>query len=1407
MLRSVIAIGAQQFIQGGILEMKTNSKTIDGISKSKRKIDMRSVLAAALAFAIALPAIGNTPPIARAQVQPPLADFGDAPDSGSNHAGVATNTAYPGVPGNFPTVWDGTNGFGAAGPRHNNPTRIFLGDSSTGETDADLAPDDDGVLNILHGGLDNSDNDLGDDGWRNKKVALKNCTVVPLKVRISRDAAPPPADVMLLNVWFDGNRDGDWADDGVCPLIDPLDPLDPVVPPVFIDGLAAQPEREVVPLKRYEWIVQNQPIPVGGIPAGGHFDFTIYTKRVMNTTENQPHWLRFSLTGIPAITPSIVLSGSVALPDGRGLNPPNAFQFGETEDYKQDFGEPNNPGTLVINKTLLVAPAIPRDGAAATYSINLHHVGGTDSAITTLKDRLPSDVSIAGPLSLNVFTGTVEPLTPTINDGVVNWTGELSPGARMRIVVPVRINPCVGANKTITNTARAFNTDGNVISDSVVINNIACSQPPNVDVKKEVIRVTDVLTGPATTDQHVLTDDSLIFRITARNNGAEPVVVFVRDVMPDGIRSSDAISGVVKRRIQVGPGLTGTLDIPAHVTAQCDIGRVITNVATYTAVPGTLIGTSEFNLPPTLPKGQTNVVTMRVHCHDLGDAPDSTNHFGANMAAYPGVQANFPTVFDAATGADQGPLHRNPHPFHLGKQFSIEAEADVGPDQDGVRNIVPPANNPDNDLKDDGVRVGRIVFSDCATTTIPVQVFIGPNAAEFFTKHVGSSTGYLNVWVDGNRDGDWADVRQCPTGKDGNRPAFEHIVIDHVVSLGALGAGLHVINVPTRLVPWPLADSNKPAWLRFTLSEAPSNKTLVLNDFKYGDGRGIAPPFVTGETEDYLWRPDPVVDVAIRKRGAMRTDAGGPITTTSANDMVVWQIDYANLGTQDASNVVITDDWTQGGNGAGLNITAIPPVSYTTSGKITTFNVGNLAAGAGGKIMIELARNYANFIYTNTATITATSDSDASNNSAIAEVKHKFIQPPIILNPLDGTTCDGDFTGANAMLGITTEGATVDVYVDGALATTLTAGGAGYFRPEMALPDGEHTIYAVAKLNGHEAVGEERRIIVNSALTFDPLSIRFKLEGGGAYRPTDDDGRTDETGWSVHLFPSRNYTASVRLCCESPTAQVTFDVGGTTLILTDPDGDHVYEAAFVSPPSGTTVTSTLSVSCNGSEIETQSEVLIDPDGVVYDINTGAPLSAAQAVCMVQGKGIEGATDGSAVSNNYSVWPAVNFGQLNPQTTKSDGYFSFFTPAGTYRLDVNKSGYQSYRSPDLQVVSAPVRHDVPLTPNIIEKPKVTITISENGFEPAMVRVAPGTAIAFVNADTRDHSAQGKLKSSTQAIETGGFNSGMLGPNQSHVVKLSAVGAYLYNDSANPEASGVIVVEGAIGHRVFLPLVRK
>src|SRR5689334_18847464 len=89
---------------------------------------------------------------------------------------------------------------------------------------------------------------------------------------------------------------------------------------------------------------------------------------------------------------------------------------------------------------------------------------------------------------------------------------------------------------------------------------------------------------------------------------------------------------------------------------------------------------------------------------DLGDAPDSTNHFGVGMAAYPAVLARYPTVFDPATGAPSGPLHINPAGNGwLGAAVSREADADLLPDADGVTNIDPPTNTANRDRFDDGV--------------------------------------------------------------------------------------------------------------------------------------------------------------------------------------------------------------------------------------------------------------------------------------------------------------------------------------------------------------------------------------------------------------------------------------------------------------------------------------------------------------------------------------------------------------------------------------------------------------------------------------------------------------------------------------------------------------------------------
>ena len=72
--------------------------------------------------------------------------------------------------------------------------------------------------------------------------------------------------------------------------------------------------------------------------------------------------------------------------------------------------------------------------------------------------------------------------------------------------------------------------------------------------------------------------------------------------------------------------------------------------------------------------------------------------------------------------------------------------------------------------------------------------------------------------------------------------ALEHIVIDYPVDVTTLGLGLHIVKVPTGLISWPAKFNDKRAWLRVTLSERPSNKTLSAGGIAYGDGRGYSNP-------------------------------------------------------------------------------------------------------------------------------------------------------------------------------------------------------------------------------------------------------------------------------------------------------------------------------------------------------------------------------------------------------------------------------------------------------------------------------------------------------------------------------------------------------------------------------------
>jgi hypothetical protein len=375
----------------------------------------------------------------------PVPDSGDAPDSTNHHGAV--NTAYPGVPGNFPTVYQVPAGQ-AAGPRHDNITlQAFLGNFISREQEADAGPDADGPNNILRNAAgviaDTSNRDRGDDAWRNPNFRFYNCLRQTLKVRVSRPLGATKKQ-MYLNTWFDGLRDGDFGDSALC------------TPP---NGAAAQASSE--------WIVRNHAVDLTQITPGSFVDLDVRTERVLNLTEGLPHWMRFTLSEAPAVAPP------VGLPDGRGphpLSPAKSFKLGETEDVLQVPPPPGLLGNLVLEKRVLDADDIVPQGGIVTYEIRLKNEGGTGVAPAFIRDQLPAPMHTVplAPSSIDVRSpGGAYPLEANIAvtpgptgapELVVLWDGELAPNSEVTVRFQVHVHPTCNpfqAQRSILNVARA----------------------------------------------------------------------------------------------------------------------------------------------------------------------------------------------------------------------------------------------------------------------------------------------------------------------------------------------------------------------------------------------------------------------------------------------------------------------------------------------------------------------------------------------------------------------------------------------------------------------------------------------------------------------------------------------------------------------------------------------------------------------------------------------------------------------------------------------------------------------------------------------------------------------------------------------------------------------------------------
>lgn len=1326
----------------------------------------------------------------------PRPDLGDAPDS-TNSLGIV-NMAYPGVPGNFPTVWGSTPAGQPAGPRHANQTgEGILGTHLSREREADSGPDQDGLNNILAGGVDNADNDRGDDGWRNRNIRFFDCRRQTLTVRVSK-APNATLNRMFLNVWFDGNRDGDWDD------IAPCQPA---------DGGPAQAS--------YEWIVQDYIVDMTAIPAGGYLDFQVNTERVLNQTEGRPHWMRFMLSEAPAVAPP------GGLPDGRGPHPddaPNGYLFGETEDVKQTPPPPGEEGALVVRKSVATRTSPVLFGDMVTYEIVLRHEGGSEPIQAELRDELPYPLHVhpqivdgaihyavvesstggAGPLLAMLDLQTYPPPLPPKQ--AIRWQGTLAPDSEIKLTFDVHVLPLCGPDLqtvVIHNLAEARPQAGNAITDEVTFN-AACPGYDGIVIAQHSL-ITPTLDA-------VIDGQNLPLRGQLTNNGPLTATLALFQHRSTNLPAGEPDEERFLERVTLAPGTTQLVDYTLRMESEftdeltlSDDFAVASNL-TFCILPGG--ADYDDNTCPdrqTYPHlwGQAAPFTVTFRPGDLGDAPDSTNHAGVAMSAYPGVMAHFPTVFDPALGQPQGPRHRYPRPFHLGPRVSREVEADIGPDQDGVNNIEPAANVANLDDFDDGSRLTSLV--DCQPATAEVLVAISPQAWNWFVTR--KQPAYLNVWIDSNRDGDWDDGFTCqsPTGQQAD--VVEHILIDQPIDVIGLGPGLHPLTFQTDRVRWPAQLANRPAWLRFTLSEQPSNKTLVFGAINYGDGRGYATAFVTGETEDKLLQPaggpQDGPDLAVKLAGRV----------TPAGEQAHFKIEVANRGSQPANGALLTfqkpehlrDQEIVLLRAPGIPSTEIKDTGETIQFLLPTIEPNNIIA-----ILIGLAipasdgssKDAAYF-----AQVKLDGDIDPANNEASATLPGLLSSPLIaaLMEYADDTLADALISGRAVtcqtqptLAGQAAPNSTVEIVVDGEVAGTAQVDADGRFVFSADLGEGLHRIWArysaqvVAATAGVAPLLVEESIWylllkVDPTLPIDPLSLTFTDSQGRTIRPVTLGYSFGVTQTGTMLRSGETYNVGLDRCGNDPNqaTQIMFhDMIISNLIDEGDNGRYTGAFTFEPPVQGAAPATDSQlhfvVTTGGAAQRYLLPVQQWKPATVRDALTGQPLADARVTAR----------------------SIASLAQLEPQITGPDGTFSFEALAGIYQLEVVRDGYQPYRTGRLTVDTGLLAQDVALTPVVVDATTHAIYVDEQGFSPALLTVGPGSVVEWVNIGLNDRTVAGS-----------GWASGAMTPGAGYKLRLDAEGTVEYHGGGNHVQRGAIIVAveehelPTVNNQLFLPLVTK
>lgn len=124
---------------------------------------------------------------------------------------------------------------------------------------------------------------------------------------------------------------------------------------------------------------------------------------------------------------------------------------------------------------------------------------------------------------------------------------------------------------------------------------------------------------------------------------------------------------------------------------------------------------------------------------------------------------------------------------------------------------------------------------------------------------------------------------------------------------------------------------------------------------------------------------------------------------------------------------------------------------------------------------------------------------------------------------------------------------------------------------------------------------------------------------------------------------------------------------------TDPDHDGIYTVDIRTPAAEGEYEIITVLEYEDIALGTRAirlVAVIDPEGYVFEGVRGQELRISGARVSLFSL--------NSKTNQYELWPATEFSQVNPQVTDATGKYAFLVPEGTYYLAVEARGYPRYQ---------------------------------------------------------------------------------------------------------------------------------